>query len=299
MHAAVPPDKLAAVDEYGFAISRTLANAIKEDWLALKALGFSSKEAPRRAKILARQAKREELLRCPPGYSPEFDQKRLGELKPEYPPRKLGMAEETELAFVIARITAFEAAFNRTPEGQIRRRMADLKSRRHRANRERNRRVGLTRVEGKELDELLKQYEPKSPDPLPAYWKLLEAFGDSKLVAERFQRDRELRRQQAPVGSDPDSEMEELEPSSEELREWEEEQIARRIAAGDPDPWDGKAPDGRIYELEMRRVVDKELTPGEKNELQLITRLYPERVEKTRKMLARRHYRPDLLSAPA
>ena len=95
------------------------------------------------------------------------------------------------------------------------------------------------------------------------------------------------------------SEMEELEPSSEELREWEEEQIARRIAAGDPDPWDGKAPDGRIYELEMRRVVDKELTPGEKNELQLITRLYPERVEKTRKMLARRHYRPDLLSAPA
>ena len=63
-------------------------------------------------------------------------------------------------------------------------------------------------------------------------------------------------------GSDPDSEMEELEPNSEELREWEEEQIARRIAAGDPDPWDGKAPDGRIYELEMRRVVDKELTPG-------------------------------------
>ena len=94
-----------------------------------------------------------------------------------------------------------------------------------------------------------------------------------------------------------DFEMEELEPSSEELREWwGGRQIARRIAAGDPDPWDGKAPDGRIYELEMRRVVDKELTPGEKNELQLITRLYPERVEKTRKMLARRHYRPDLLS---
>jgi hypothetical protein len=35
-HAAVPSDKLAAVDEYGFAISRTLANAIKEDWLALR-----------------------------------------------------------------------------------------------------------------------------------------------------------------------------------------------------------------------------------------------------------------------
>ena len=71
MHAAVPPDKLAAVDEYGFAISRTLANAIKEDWLALNALGTSPKEAPKRAVILARQAKREELLRCPAGYSPE------------------------------------------------------------------------------------------------------------------------------------------------------------------------------------------------------------------------------------
>ena len=85
--------------------------------------------------------------------------------------------------------------------------------------------------------------------------------------------------------------MEELEPTSEELREWEEEQIARRIAAGDPDPWDGKAPESRIYDLEMRRVFDKELTPAEENELQLITWLYPEPVEKIRKMLARRHYR--------
>jgi hypothetical protein len=289
-HAAVPSDKLAAVDEYGFAISRTLANAIKEDWLALKALGFSSKEAPRRAEILARQTKREELLRCPAGYSPESDQERLGELKPHWPPRKLGMAEETELAFVIARITAFEAAFNRTPEGQIRRRMADLKSRRETANRERNRRSGLTRVEGKELDELLKQYKPESPNPPPSYLKLLcDAVGDSELLVERFQRDRELRRQQASVGSDPDSEMEELAPTSEELREWEAEQIARRIAAGDPDPWDGKAPDHRIHELEMRRVSDKELTPAEENELQLITRLYPEPAEKIRKTLARRH----------
>ena len=305
MHAAVPPDKLAAVDEYGFAISRTLAKEIGDDWLRLQLLesGELGLMTPRvveeASQVRGRQAERDEYLQCPPGYSAERDLKRRDQLHQKWRRRELSMAEETELAFVIARITAFEAAFNRTPEGQIRRRMADLKSRRHRANRERNRRVGLTRVEGKELDELLKQYEPKSPDPLPDYWKLLEAFGDSKLLAERFQRDRELRRQQAPVGSDPNSEMEELEPSSEELREWEEEQIARRIATGDLDPWDGKAPDGRIYELEMRRVFDKELTPGEKNELQLITRLYPERVEKTRKMLARRHYRPDLLSAPA
>ena len=66
------------------------------------------------------------------------DLKRRDQLHQKWRRRELSMAEETELAFVIARITAFEAAFNRTPEGQIRRRMADLKSRRHRANRERN-----------------------------------------------------------------------------------------------------------------------------------------------------------------
>ena len=37
-HVPVAPDKQPAVDEYGFAISRTLAKAIKDDWLALNKL---------------------------------------------------------------------------------------------------------------------------------------------------------------------------------------------------------------------------------------------------------------------
>jgi len=32
-HVAIPPDKMPAVDEYGFSISRTLAKAIADDWL--------------------------------------------------------------------------------------------------------------------------------------------------------------------------------------------------------------------------------------------------------------------------
>ena len=187
-HVVVTPDKLPTVDEYGFAISRTLANAIKEDWSALKALGVSSKEAPRRGQVLARQAERDEFLNCPPGYSADRDLKRRDELSKK---SRQSMAEETELAFVIARITASAAAFNRSPEGRARRRLADLKYRRDVANRERNRRAGLTRAEGQELDELVKQYEPKPPSPPDP-------------IVESFQRDRELRRQQAPVGSDPE-----------------------------------------------------------------------------------------------
>ncbi len=159
-HVPVAPEKAAPVDEYGFSISRTLASEIKEDWLALGRLGVSSKSVPKHSEILARQAEREEFLSCPPGYSPERDLKRRAELLKK---RRLGMREETELAFVIARITASEAAFNRSPEGRARRRIAVLKYRRDAANEERNRRVGLTRAEGRELDELLKQYPPKRP----------------------------------------------------------------------------------------------------------------------------------------
>ena len=39
-HAPMAPDKMPSEDEYGFAISRTLAMAIKADWLALGALWY-------------------------------------------------------------------------------------------------------------------------------------------------------------------------------------------------------------------------------------------------------------------
>ena len=284
-HVPAPPDKQPAVDEYGFAISRTLADAIKEDWLALDGLGVSSKEAPRRAEILARQAKRDEYLRCPSSYSPEADEKRLRELVPYRQPRKLSKAEETELAFVMARVTASKAAFNRSPEGQLQRRMSDLQYKRSVANSEKNRRLGLTRDEGKELDEFLKQQEAK----LPRGVSLMGEDSDRRwrYRQEGFKRDREFRRQQAPPGSDPDSAMEELAPTLDELSEWAEQDIRRRIAAGDPDPWDGQAPYRRIHQLEERRY-DKKLTFAQEAELEKITRLYPEAVEQTRTMLTRR-----------
>ncbi len=168
-HPPKAPDKMPAVDEYGFSISRTLAEAIRNDWYALRALEISSKAAPKRAEILARQAERDEYLRCPAGYSPEQDIKRRDELIKKRPRSR---TDETELGFIIARITASEVAFNRSPEGQVRRRMADLQYRRDAANAERNRRVGLTRAEGKELDDLLKQYPPKELPSSPLFTSL-------------------------------------------------------------------------------------------------------------------------------
>jgi len=287
-HAAVPPDKMPSADEYGFTISRTLAKAIYDDWLALAELDVSSNAAPRRAEIRARQAQRDEFLHCPPGYSPDQDIKRCRELRTK---RRRSMAEQTELAFVVARVTASDAAFHCSPEGQIRRRIEDLQARRHAASVERNRSVGLTRAEGKELDELLEKYPPKR---LPSEDLPYLPTGPRPAAARRPTAGAEGSVRPA---TGPDlSEMEELPPTFEELREQEHareaELIARRRAAGDPDPWDGKAPSGRIFELESRRYRSgyggDDLTPAEEDELQEIARLYPEDVEKLRDMVARR-----------
>ncbi len=93
------------------------------------------------------------------------------------------------------------------------------------------------------------------------------------------------------------SEMEELPPTLEEqaaAREAQEaELIARRKAAGDPDPWGGKPPRTRIYELEQRcyrSAYGGDFTPAEEDELQEIARVYPEEVEKLRQMVERRLY---------
>ena len=274
IHVTVPPDKMAAVDEYGFAISGTLANAIKEDWLELGRLGVSSKAASRFSELLARQAKRDEFLRCPAGYSAEPDLKRRDELLKKGRRR---VAEETELAFVIARITASEAAFNRSTEGQARRRIADLKYRREAANMERDRRVGLTRAEGKELDELVERYPPVARRQGPRVDCNVSVFDPYKA--------------RAAAGPDPDSEMEELAPTImgriERRRAEKEELIARRKAAGDPDPWGGEAPSYTIHQLEVRCFQQK-LTAEEEDELQQLTRLYPKEVEKIGRLVKRR-----------
>ena len=183
------------------------------------------------------------------------------------------MTEETELAFVVARLAASKAAFNRSPEGQIRRRIDDLQYKRAVANKERNRRVGLTREEGKELDELLKR----------------------PLGSPIFRIEEEPKGPQAAAGvmPDPNSEMEELAPTFLELMEQqkarEEELIKRRKAEGHPDPWDGKAPVKTIHDLERRRYLDEELTPEDKDELQELAGLYPNAVEKMRVLVQRRY----------
>lgn len=290
-HVPAMPDTRLAVDQYGFAIDRTLADAIKDDWFELKKINApSSRMAQSHSALLARQAERDKFLECPPGYSPECDLERRDELIQK---RQRSRAQETELAFVIARITAYEAAFNRSPEGQARRRIADLEYRRKAANNERNRRAGLTKAEGKELDDLRKRYPPKAP-PQPPGRPIWEPMPIMKLIKFRGG----LRGQPAAAVVDPDAEMEELEPTFEEKRKAfmeqitqssvrEKEEIARRLAAGDPDPWDGEAPGHRIYVLEWRRL-DKVLTAAEEDELQKIARLYPEEVEKIGKTVARR-----------
>jgi hypothetical protein len=289
VHAPTAPEKMPPVDEYGFSISRTLANAIKEDWFELTGLGVSSKAAPRHSEICARQAERDEFLSCPPSYSAVRDLKRQDKLLKKM---RRSMAEETELAFMIARITASEAAFNRSPEGRARRRIAALQYRREAANQERNCRVGLTRAEGKELDELLKQYPPKGPraPPLVPTMEAFEGFRAQEIQENGVRTQKE---QAAAAGPDPDPEMEELAPTVLELFErqaaQEAELIERRKASGDPDPWGGKAPYRTIHELELRRFLD-EITPAEESELQQLARLYPERVEKMRKMVERRFY---------
>ena len=195
-------DKMSAVDEYGFAISPTLAMEIKEDWLALDRLDVSSKAAPERAEIRARQAQRDEFLQCPPGYSAERDVTRRDELLEKRGSRST--AEETELAHVIARITAAEAAFYRSPEGKIQRRIEDLAYRRAMANKEGKRGLGLTRAEGKELDELHKQHwlKPVTPSRVSEYIRLVRLLHFSTGPASRVGK--------AASGIDPDSEMEEL-----------------------------------------------------------------------------------------
>ncbi len=289
-HTPVAPDKVPSADEYGFTIRRTLAKAICDDWRRLDYLEMILRPADTVAEataIRARQADRYQFLQCPPGYSPDRDSKRAGELLNK---KQWSMAEETELAFVIARITASEAAFHRSPEGRTRRRIIDLQARRKAAMAARDRSVGLTRAEGKELDELLEKYPPKRlPSEGLRYLGMPsreELVGRSRVGAGRSLR--------PATGADL-SEMEELPPTLEEqaaAREAQEaELIARRKAAGDPDPWGGKPPRTRIYELEQRcyrSAYGGDFTPAEEDELQEIARVYPEEVEKLRQMVERR-----------
>jgi hypothetical protein len=134
-HVPIPPDKLPAVDEYGFSISRALAKTIGQDWwrqyvIESKCLGpVTLDRLDELSRIYARQAERDEFLQCPPGYSPKQDYKRRHELVEKRwrgSVTQWSAAEDTELAYICARITASEAGFNRTPDGRLRRRLGEL-----------------------------------------------------------------------------------------------------------------------------------------------------------------------------
>jgi hypothetical protein len=169
-HAHLQPDKLAPVDEYGFSISRTLAKTIGDDWFELDYLesgrmgAKSADKVQRASEIYASQAKRDRLLQCPPGYSPENDLKRRSELHRKIRTGTASMAEQTEFAYVVARITASEAAFNRTPEGRARLRCKELRARiwMRAAGRAKPLR-GLTPEEDKELEQLHKEFPSLGP----------------------------------------------------------------------------------------------------------------------------------------
>ena len=183
-HAAVPPDKLAAVDEYGFAISRTLAKAIADDWLRLSLLHSrrsaetkSNNHIKEASEIYARQAQRDEFLQCPEGYSTEQDQKRLAVLHQKSWRCELSMAEETELAYVVARIVASGASERRTPEGRARSRIEELEARVLMRIFGRIKPSGLTPEEQSEIDQLSEKFPSlKRPEPTPLDVKWRDHF---------------------------------------------------------------------------------------------------------------------------
>jgi hypothetical protein len=133
-HAPVPPDNVPSTDEYGFAISRTLAKAIGEDLSRLAYLESDRCRAEladaeaEAAEIRARQTERYQMLQCPPGYSPERDVKRWAELTARWRKSRSTMAEETEYAFIIARMEVYDASVCRTASGRARRRIEELEA---------------------------------------------------------------------------------------------------------------------------------------------------------------------------
>jgi hypothetical protein len=177
-HAPLAPDKMPAVDEYGFSISDTLAKAIRDDWLRLDLLesGRLGAMVPDNAEqeiaaIRARQAERDEILQCPPGYDSERDLGRWVELLQKERRRSLTAAENTELARVFGRVTAFMALYYRTPQGRAHRRVEDLRRRLWRRSVARAGARGLTPAEESELNQLRKDFpavdhqDPADDDP--------------------------------------------------------------------------------------------------------------------------------------
>ena len=198
-HVPVVPDKMPAVDEYGFAMSRTLAKTIKDDWWRLEILesgrmgAVSADHVGEASRIRARQAERDKFLECPPGYFPQQDLKRRGELLEKKWRGQLTMAEETELAYVVARIAASQASSNRTPAGRARRRIEELKARVWMRAAGRAKPLGLTPAEVSEIDQLCKEF-PGAGTPHMTLEKAMELY--------EFKRKNQTTDSERPNGAD-------------------------------------------------------------------------------------------------
>ena len=85
------------------------------------------------------------------------------------------MAEETELAYVVARIAASQASSNRTPAGRARRRIEELKARVWMRAAGRAKPLGLTPAEVSEIDQLCKEF-PGAGTPHMTLEKAMELY---------------------------------------------------------------------------------------------------------------------------
>lgn len=170
-HVPLPPQKMPSVDEYGFSMSRSLVKAIFDDWWRLHVIESgrlgpeSAKYVEESAQIRARQDERDKFLQAPPGYSSARDWKRQNELADKKWRSKLSMAEMTEFAYVTARITASEAAFNKTPEGRASRRIGELNARQRMRTLGGAKALEWTAGEESELEQLYQVVPSHRPDP--------------------------------------------------------------------------------------------------------------------------------------
>jgi hypothetical protein len=307
-HPGIEDMPIVIEDPFGFPVDPVVAKEIREDQQRAKALkrpvtleeamDFCGKgkplppDSPEYRELKAQIDQRLNEIGCPASYGgreARADEARISDLSPNAnrgaPQKPLTAEEAAERDHLQFRVSVYRAS----PAGEAHARMADLLRRKQGT---------LTPVEESELDELRRRY----PERMDA------------IAAKKNNQTTELKRPNGahggsgapsyagsaapPISPPPSHPTQSVEPQKpaaaptiseliERQQAQEAEQIRRRRAAGDPDPWDGNAPSRRIHQLEERRY-DKKLTLAQEEELEHITRLYPEAVERIRTMLARR-----------
>lgn len=168
-HTAAQPDEVEIDDQFGFKVDPAVARMIRDDNKRLQHLWAMGVGAPRgseqeRAALKARVAEQSSVLECPPGYTQsdlrkdvirldEFDRKRASRTR-------LTEEEDAEEAHLGARVRAYWAPSNRSPEKVARDRISEIQSQCIKIFRE-----GLSAAEQSELDNLRARYPDPPTDP--------------------------------------------------------------------------------------------------------------------------------------